>query len=153
MRLIAHLTAQGMPTGRPERQARACRVVRRRAARTEVKPTTLSLEFRALQQFLQVGPARKSEIERSPMERMKAPRVPDSPVPVISTTDFRKLLKTAEGRDYIDRRDMAILLVMFDTGMRRGEVDRAAGRRRRPQATAWPTSPARAATSVRSGSA
>ncbi len=93
-------------------------VARRRG---EVKPTTLSLEFRALQQFFKWA-LEEEEIERSPMERMKAPRVPDSPVPVISMIDFRKLLKTAEGRDYIDRRDTAILLVMFDTGMRRGEV-------------------------------
>jgi site-specific recombinase XerD len=53
---------------------------------------------------------------------MKPPRIPDSPVPVISAADFRKLLKTAEGRDYVSRRDTAILLLMFDTGVRRGEV-------------------------------
>jgi site-specific recombinase XerD len=119
-RLIAHLKAHGMPTG--------ARGVKREhvesfvaARRDTVKPTTLSLEFRALQQFWKWA-LEEEEIERSPMERMKPPRVPESPVPVVALEDFRKLLKTAEGRDYTDRRDTAILLLMFDTGIRRGEL-------------------------------
>ena len=64
----------------------------------------------------------EEEIDRSPMERMKVPKVPDSPVPVVALDDFRKLLKTADGRDFKDRRDTAILLTLFDTGMRLGEI-------------------------------
>lgn len=119
-RLIGHLEANGMPT--------AARAVKREhvesfvaARRDTVKPTTLSVEFRALQQFWRWC-VEEDEIDRSPMERMKAPKVPDSPVPVVSVDDFRKLLRTAEGRDYNDRRDTAILMMMFDTGMRRGEL-------------------------------
>lgn len=118
--LIRHLGANGMPT--------AARSVRREhvesyfAARREtVKPTTLSVEFRALQQFWRWA-LEEEEIERSPMERMKAPKVPDSPVPVVSMADFKKLLRTAEGREFNDRRDAAILLVLFDTGIRHGEL-------------------------------
>ena len=118
--LIGHLRDQGMPT--------AARAVRREhvesyiAARREtVKPTTLSLEFRALQQFWRWA-LEEEEIDRSPMERMKAPKVPDSPVPVVSIVDFKKLLRTAEGKDFVDRRDTAILLVLFDTGVRHGEL-------------------------------
>jgi site-specific recombinase XerD len=118
--LIVHLKAQGMPT--------AARSVRREhvesyiALRREtVKPTTQSLEFRALQQFWKWA-LEEEEIDRSPMERMKAPKVPDSPVPVVSVDDFRKLLKTTEGRDYNDRRDAALLLTLFDSGMRLGEI-------------------------------
>jgi hypothetical protein len=77
------------------------------------------------------------------MERMKAPKVPESPVPVISADEFRKLLKTTVGHDYNDRRDAAILLLMYDSGIRRGEV---AGLR------LWLTLRARVATPVRSGS-
>src|SRR3712207_8739581 len=58
--------------------------------------------------------------------------VPESPVPVVSVADFRKLLKTAEGRGFTDRRDTAILLLMFDTGVRRGEL---AGLRRSEEHT------------------
>ena len=119
--LIRHLVAHGMPT--------TARAVRREhvesyiAARREtVKPTTLSLEFRALQQFWRWA-LEEEEIDRSPMERMKTPKVPDSPVPVVSITDFKKLLRTAEGsKAFIDRRDTAILLTLFDTGMRLGEL-------------------------------
>lgn len=120
-RLVRHLEANGMPTG--------ARNVKREhvesfvaARRGMVKPTTLSVEFRALQQFWRWA-VEEDEIDRSPMERMKAPKVPESPVPVVSIEDFRKLLRTAEGRDYIDRRDMAVLLIMFDTGIRRGELE------------------------------
>ncbi len=118
--LIRHLGAAGMPT--------AARAVRREHVesyiaqrRADVKPATLSLEFRALQQFWRWA-LDEEEIGRSPMERMKPPRVPDTPVPVISVDDFRKLLRTAEGHDFVDRRDAAFLLLLFDTGIRRGEL-------------------------------
>jgi site-specific recombinase XerD len=90
--------------------------------RDSVRPTTLSVEFRALQQFFRWC-LEEDEIDRSPMERMKAPRVPDAPVPVITGAEFRRLLKTAEGRDFNARRDVAILLLLYDTGVRRGELE------------------------------
>jgi len=118
--LIAHLEAQGMPTGaRGVKREHVESYFARR--RQQVKPTSLSVEFRALQQFWKWA-VEEDEVDRSPMERMKPPRVPETPVPVIPTTDVRKLLKTAEGREYVDRRDTAILLVLFDTGIRRGEL-------------------------------
>lgn len=118
--LIAHLKAHGMPTN--ARNVKREHVESFVAARREkVKPTTQSLEFRALQQFWKWA-LEEDEIDRSPMERMKVPKVPDSPVAVVSLDDFRKLLKTADGRDYKDRRDTAILLTLFDTGMRLGEI-------------------------------
>lgn len=119
-RLIAHLEANGMPTG--------ARAVRREhvesfiaSRRDTVKPTTLSVEFRALQQFFKWA-VEEDEIDRSPMERMKAPKVPDSPVPVVSVDTFRRLLRVTEGRDYNERRDAAILMVLFDSGIRLGEL-------------------------------
>jgi site-specific recombinase XerD len=118
--LIAHLAAQGMPTAaRSVRREHVESYIARR--RETVKATTLSLEFRALQQFWKWA-LEEEEIDRSPMERMKAPRVPEAPVPVVSLDDFRALLKTADGREYNDRRDTAILLTLFDTGVRLGEL-------------------------------
>ena len=113
--LIRHLEAKGMPT-----RASAIRrehVESYTALRREtVKPATLSLEFRALQQFWKWA-LDEEEVTRSPMERMKTPRVPESPVPGVSLDDFRRLLKTAEGREYRDRRDMTIMLVLFDLSL------------------------------------
>ena len=48
--------------------------------------------------------------------------MPDSPVPVVAEADFRKLLRTAEGKDLVSRRDTAIMLTLYDTGIRRGEL-------------------------------
>jgi site-specific recombinase XerD len=118
--LIGHLEANGMPLG--ARGVRREHVESYFAGRRDaVKPTTLSVEFRALQQFWKWA-TEEEEVDRSPMERMKPPRVPDSPVPVVTVDDFRKLLRTADGRDFADRRDTAILLTLFDTGIRRGEL-------------------------------
>ena len=118
--LIRHLEAKAMPTG--ARAVRREHVESYFAERREtVKPTTLSVEFRALQQFWKWA-LDEEEIDRSPMERMRPPRVPDAPVPVVSIDDFRQLLKAASGRDLSDRRDTAILLLLFDTGIRRGEL-------------------------------
>jgi len=55
------------------------------------------------------------------MARMKPPIVPEVPVPVVSDDDLRKLLKTCEGTTFEDKRDLAVLRVMLDTGVRLAE--------------------------------
>ncbi|HZQ78784.1 MAG TPA: phage integrase N-terminal SAM-like domain-containing protein, partial [Acidimicrobiia bacterium] len=49
------------------------------------------------------------ELERSPMERMKPPAVPEKPVPVVAEELLRKMLAGCAGKDFDDRRDNAIL--------------------------------------------
>ena len=119
-RLIRHLAAAGMPTG--------ARAIRREhvesfiaARRLTVAPATLSVEYRALAVFWRWA-VDEDEVPVSPMGKMTPPRVPDKPVPVVAVADFRELLKTTAGKSYTDRRDAAILLLFFDTGMRRGEM-------------------------------
>jgi site-specific recombinase XerD len=118
--LLRHLQANGMPTG--------ARAVRREhieswmaERRTQVKPASQSLQFRALVQFFKWA-VEEEEIDRSPMEKIKPPRVPDSPVPVIDAGDFRALLKACEGKDFNARRDAAVMLFLYDTGVRLGEL-------------------------------
>ena len=116
--LIAHLDAHGMPTS--ARSVRREHVESYIAVRhDQVKPATLSIEFRALQQFFRWA---LEEIDRSAMERSMAPRVPDAPVAVVSADDFRKLPKACEGKNRNDRRDTAIVLTLFDTRIRLREL-------------------------------
>ena len=63
----------------------------------------------------------EEEIDRSSLARIKAPAVPDKPVPVLGVEQVRGLLEVCKGRAPVDRRDMAILMVLYDTGMRRSE--------------------------------
>src|SRR4051794_39218127 len=85
------------------------------------KPSTCSLNFRALQQFFG-WLVREEEIDHSPMERMRPPSVPEQPVPVLTDDQLRTLLTSCDGRDFVARRDMAIIRLFLDTGCRRGEI-------------------------------
>ena len=57
-----------------------------------------------------------------PMHGVKAPRVHQTPVKVIDEAEFAALLKACSRRTEFGRRDEAILLLMFWTGLRRSEV-------------------------------
>ena len=85
------------------------------------KPGTAANKYRSLQQFFK-WLAEEGEIKESPMTRMKAPLVPEQPIPVLSDDQLRRLLATCRGSDFESRRDHAILRVFTDTGARRGEV-------------------------------
>jgi len=87
--------------------------------------STASLAYRALQQWFG-WLVREEEIDRSPMERRRPPQVPETPVPVLSEDQLRRLLRSCDGRDFVSRRDTAIIRLFIDTGGRRGEVGRLA---------------------------
>lgn len=56
------------------------------------------------------------------MAGMKHPKLETKVVPIIADDDLRALLEVTKGRDLLDRRDHAMLRVLIDTGMRRGEL-------------------------------
>ncbi len=85
------------------------------------RPATVSLTFRALQQFC-AWLVDEDEIKRSPMERLKAPIVPEQPVPVLSDAELQRLLAACDGREFVARRDTAIVRLLVDTGGRRAEI-------------------------------
>lgn len=64
----------------------------------------------------------EGELDHSPMERMKAPTLPDSPVGTIPFSVIRRLLATCAGRSFEDRRDTALVMFLLDTGARASEV-------------------------------
>jgi site-specific recombinase XerD len=86
-----------------------------------VKPATASIEYRALQQFWKWC-VEEGECNNSPMSRMRPPIVPEEPPAVLSPDQLSRLLAACEGRALVDRRDMAIIRLLLDTGMRRAEL-------------------------------
>jgi integrase len=57
------------------------------------------------------------------MERMKPPRLPEAPPPVLRDAELRRLLEVcAKDRTFAGRRDEAIIRLLVDSGTRRGEV-------------------------------
>jgi site-specific recombinase XerD len=63
----------------------------------------------------------EDEIRESPMRKLKSPHVPEQPPAVLDDEALRKLLKACEGKGFLDRRDMALIRLLIDTGMRRSE--------------------------------
>lgn len=53
---------------------------------------------------------------------MRHPKLETKPVPIIPDADLRALLDVTKGRAFMERRDHAIIRVLIDTGMRRGEL-------------------------------
>lgn len=85
------------------------------------RPATLANRYRSLQQFFRWLVA-EGELPSSPMANLKPPHVPEEPPELIQEAELRALLATAEGTDFEARRDMAILRLFLDTGMRRTEL-------------------------------
>lgn len=84
-------------------------------------PSTIASRYRCLQQlfrWLEV----EEEIDVSPMAKMRPPAIPEATTEVLSGDDQRRLLKVCEGRTFIDRRDLAILSMFLDSGLRLSEL-------------------------------
>ena len=88
---------------------------------TRLSPATAAKHYRSLQQLFR-WLAEDEEIDRSPMEKMSPPSVPEQPVPVIGDDDIARLLASAKGNTFENRRDTAILRLLLDTGMRASEL-------------------------------
>jgi site-specific recombinase XerD len=85
------------------------------------KPATVQTRYKCLRLFFSYL-LEEGEITKHPMVNMKPPSIPETPVPVFDKTQLAALLKSADGKDFVARRDQAILHLFMDTGMRRGEM-------------------------------
>lgn len=85
------------------------------------KSATVSIAYRTLRTFWRWCVA-EEEVSRSPMERMESPKVTEEAPPVLSPEELDALMKAARGGSFEDRRNTALLRVLADSGMRRGEV-------------------------------
>lgn len=84
-------------------------------------PSTASTRFRCIQQLFKWLTI-EGEIDTNPMDGLAPPSVPEKPVPIITDDELRALIKATEGREFVQRRDNAILRVLIDTGVRVGEL-------------------------------
>lgn len=84
-------------------------------------PATVALRFRSLRPFWNYM-VEEGEITVSPMARMHAPAVAVDPVPVLTHEQIAAMVKACSGTEFDDRRDLALLLLYFDTGARLSEV-------------------------------
>ncbi len=85
------------------------------------KPKTARIRYGNLQQFFKWC-VEEGEISDTPMQNVKPPSVPEVPVPIISDEHLRRIFKSVEGDTFVQRRDAAILRVLYDCGVRLAEV-------------------------------
>jgi site-specific recombinase XerC len=91
-------------------------------------PATAVARYRALQSFFRWC-EEDGEIDRNPMTGMRPPaasraptavsRAPSAVIPQVAVV---QLLRACEGREFRDVRDMAIVRLFIDTGLRRNEL-------------------------------
>lgn len=101
--LVAYLEQTGGPDepADPRREhVEGPLVTLQEAGRT---PSGVSLVYRSLQQLMKYL-GQEGEIDRSPMEHMTAPVIPEQTTPVLSDDDLKALLATCGGRDFVDLR-------------------------------------------------
>lgn len=85
------------------------------------RPATVSIAYRCLQAFWKWA-ASEDEVRESPMARMTPPIVPEEPPPILREEQLKAILAACAGTDFEARRDKALVLLLLDTGMRRGEI-------------------------------
>ncbi len=117
----AFLTQQGMPTTpaaitREHVEAFITDLLAR------WKPSTAHNRYRGLHSFF-AWLVDEGEIRESPMARMKPPRLPETPPPVLRADELRRIIDgCARDHSFAGRRDEAIIRLLADTGIRRAEL-------------------------------
>jgi len=119
-RLIAWLKAEGHSLDVDKIDRRTLEVYFGDLAE-HLNPTTVGIHYRHLRGLFGWLEA-EDEIDRNPFKGMQHPKVPDVPPAVLDPSQVRELLATCKGRDFASRRDRAILMILFDTGVRLGEL-------------------------------
>lgn len=64
----------------------------------------------------------EEEIATHPMAKLKPPAIPPQPVPVVPVDALKRVLATCCNRTLVDRRDEAVIRLIFETGARLSEV-------------------------------
>lgn len=85
------------------------------------KPATAASRYRSLHRFFG-WLVDEDEVTVSPFAKTHPPRVELDPPAVLTEPQLVRLLRSCEGPRFLDRRDMALVRVLLDSGMRVGEL-------------------------------
>jgi site-specific recombinase XerD len=86
------------------------------------KPAMAHNRYRALRSFFG-WLVDEGEIRESPMARMRPPRLPEEAPPVLSAEQLRHVIEVCQrDKEFAGRRDEAIIRILIDSGIRRGEL-------------------------------
>jgi site-specific recombinase XerD len=86
-----------------------------------VSPSTEYRNYSGCRQFF-AWCVREGELDVSPMVNVRPPKVPEPRTVMLTADQMRALLADCAGKDFVSRRDTAIVMVLADTGMRRAEL-------------------------------
>jgi len=85
------------------------------------KPATAANRYRALGSFF-AWAVTDGELAKSPMSGTKPPAVEVAPVDALTEADLKALDGACAGTSFEERRDAAIIRLLFDCGLRRDEI-------------------------------
>lgn len=87
----------------------------------DVASSTLAAEYARLHAFF-AWLEREEILEVSPMRRIVKPAIDKEPRHVLTEGEVKALLEACRGDGFEERRDRAIITILYDTGMRRGAL-------------------------------
>lgn len=119
-RMAAWMAEQGIPDAVAEISRKEISLYFAHLA-TELGDTTCAMHYRSVRAYFG-WLEREEEITRSPFKGLTQPKVEDRPPPVLHPDQVQAVLAACKGRDFTDRRDTAIVLTFYDTGIRLGEL-------------------------------
>lgn len=84
-------------------------------------PAYVAKIYRTLQQLFKFL-VNEELIPTNPFDKMTAPQVPEKPVPLMSPDEVSRILACCEGRSFKKMRDVAMIRILLDTGVRLSEL-------------------------------
>jgi site-specific recombinase XerD len=85
------------------------------------KPASVRNRYTGVRQFF-AWCLEEGEVTDTPLKNIPPPAIPENPPPILKEAQVRALLKSLAGSTFEDRRDLAIVCVLLDAGLRLGEL-------------------------------
>ena len=89
--------------------------------RPRLSPATRNQNFRCLQAFWKYL-MDEDEVKDSPLRNIARPTIPETPPDRVTIDQMRALLAVCDGKTFPDRRDSAIFLLFYSSGIRLAEL-------------------------------